>query len=185
MSTSSSLPTGNYDHGVIGNGRSAALIEPDGTIVFACLPDFDSGTVFASILDKGKGGSFGIEMVDGKAVSQEYERHTNILVTRFEGESGAFNVIDFMPRYTWDGKAGSEGDASSDLVRVLEPVSGNPQIRVRYDPQLGYAKFETTHTVDENRIKSQATVPGKMDQRCMSRFTFTPIWTPKKCRLAQ
>ena len=157
MSTPSPPSTGNYDHGVIGNGRSAALIEPDGTIVFACLPDFDSGTVFASILDPEKGGSFGIEMVDGEAVSQEYERHTNILVTRFEGAGGTFNLIDFMPRYTWDGKAGSEGDASSDLVRVLEPTSGNPQIRVHYNPKLGYAKFETTHTDDEHRIKSQST----------------------------
>ena len=57
----------DYFHGVIGNGRSAALIEPDGTIVFACLPDFDSGTVFAQLLDTDRGGAFGIEMVDGQA----------------------------------------------------------------------------------------------------------------------
>ena len=155
MTTSPSSSTGNYHHGVIGNGRSAAVIEPDGTIVFACLPDFDSATVFAAILDSDKGGRFGIEMVDGKAVSQEYERNTNILVTNFEGENGAFRVIDFMPRYTWDGKAGTEGDASSDMVRVLEPLRGTPEIRVNYDPKPGYARFETVHMLDGDCIKSQ------------------------------
>ncbi|MGK0186911.1 MAG: GH15 family glucan-1,4-alpha-glucosidase [Verrucomicrobiales bacterium] len=155
MSNSLITEAENYNHGVIGNGRSAALIEPDGSIVFACLPDFDSGTVFAAMLDSEKGGSFGIEMIDGKAVSQEYERHTNILITRFEGKSGAFRVIDFMPRYTWDGKAGSEGDASSDIVRVLEPLKGTPEIRVHYDPKLEYARFPTENNIEPGRIKSQ------------------------------
>lgn len=154
MSNSIPSQSENYEHGVIGNGRSAALIEPDGTIVFACLPDFDSGTMFASILDSKRGGSFGIEMVDGKAVSQKYERHTNILVTRFEGKSGVFQLIDFMPRYTWDGKAGTEGDASSDMVRVLEPIEGSPEIRVHYDPKLEYARFPTENNIEPGRIKS-------------------------------
>lgn len=153
-----SLPSdlsGNYYHGVIGNGRSAALIEPDASIVFACLPDFDSGTVFAALLDGKKGGRFAIEMVDGRPVAQSYERHTSILITEFEGESGAFRVIDFMPRYTWDGKAGTEGDASSDIVRVLEPLRGTPEIIVDYDPKLEYARFDTRHAIDGSRIKSQ------------------------------
>ena len=48
----------DYHLGMIGNGRTCALVDALGSIVFCCLPDFDSGTVFASLLDEKKGGSF-------------------------------------------------------------------------------------------------------------------------------
>lgn len=32
-------------------------------------------------------------------ISQRYLEHTNILSTLFEATEGAFEVIDFMPRY--------------------------------------------------------------------------------------
>ena len=144
----------DYLHGVIGNGRSAALIEPDGTIAFACLPDFDSGTVFAKLLDEDRGGCFGIQMAGGRAVGQSYERHTTVLVTTFDGPSGSFRVIDFMPRYTWDGRSSAERDAPPDIVRVVEPLRGVPEIRVRYDPRLEYGRFPTSHDIEGARIKS-------------------------------
>jgi GH15 family glucan-1,4-alpha-glucosidase len=48
-------------HGVIGNMRSAALVSTEGEIDFYCLPNFDSPSVFAALLDPKKGGSFRIE----------------------------------------------------------------------------------------------------------------------------
>jgi len=152
----------NYHHGVIGNGRSAALIEEDGSIVFACLPDFDSGTAFAALLDPERGGSFGIECVGGRAVSQAYEPRTNILVTEFESPTGAFRVIDFMPRYTVDGRAGSVGDVAPDIVRVLERTSGAPSVRVHYDPRLEYGRFATEHRARPGSVKS--TTRGALPQ---------------------
>ncbi|MGK0186421.1 MAG: GH15 family glucan-1,4-alpha-glucosidase [Verrucomicrobiales bacterium] len=144
------IPSENYLHGVIGNGRTCALIDPDSTIAFACLPDFDSGTVFASLLDPERGGHMRIDMVNGRATSQHYQRNTNILITEFEANDGtsAFRVIDFMPRYTWDGKAGSSGDAAPDIVRVLEPLRGAPEICVRYNPRLEYGIFPTVTCVN-------------------------------------
>ncbi|GHC59101.1 glycoside hydrolase family 15 protein [Roseibacillus persicicus] len=133
----------DYHMALIGNGRTCALVDALGSVVFACLPDFDSGTVFASLLDEEKGGRFGIEMVDGQVVSQAYERNTNIFVTRFEGESGAFEVIDFMPRYTWDGRAGTRSDVGSDIVRVIRLSSGRPKVKVNFDPRLEYAQNAT------------------------------------------
>jgi GH15 family glucan-1,4-alpha-glucosidase len=144
----------NYDYGVIGNGRTCALVDTCGTIVFACLPDFDSGTVFASLLDEGRGGSFGVEAVGGRAAGQAYEPKTNLLVTRFEAPGGEFEVVDFMPRYTFDGKAGSSRDAAPDIVRCLRPVSGAPRLRVHYDPKLDYARFPTETRVTHGHLKS-------------------------------
>ena len=133
----------DYHMALIGNGRTCALVDALGSIVFACLPDFDSGTVFASLLDEEKGGRFGIAMSDGEVVSQGYEHNTNIFVTRYEGDSGVFEVIDFMPRYTGEGAVGTRGDLASDIVRVMRLVSGKPKVKINFDPQLEYAQDVT------------------------------------------
>jgi GH15 family glucan-1,4-alpha-glucosidase len=48
------------DHGMIGDLQTVALIATDGTIDWFCCPRFDSPSVFASLLDAGRGGYFGI-----------------------------------------------------------------------------------------------------------------------------
>ena len=49
----------NLNYGVIGNCRTAALISQNGNIEWLCFPDFDSPSIFASMLDREKGGAFG------------------------------------------------------------------------------------------------------------------------------
>ncbi|SHJ38366.1 Glucoamylase (glucan-1,4-alpha-glucosidase), GH15 family [Rubritalea squalenifaciens DSM 18772] len=145
----------DYHHGIIGNGRTCAIIDADSSIVFSCMPDFDSGTIFAKMLDEKKGGHFTIRMQSGKIVSQEYEKNTGILKTVFKGKSGSFELIDFMPRYSWDGRSGTKKEVSADIVRVLKPLSGNPEIIVDYNPQLEYARFNTkSFKFGRNRIKT-------------------------------
>jgi len=48
----------NLNFGIIGNCKSAALINENGSIDWCCLPEFDSPSVFAKILDDNKGGGF-------------------------------------------------------------------------------------------------------------------------------
>jgi len=134
----------DYHLAMIGNGRTCAIIDALGSIVFCCLPAFDSGTVFASLLDEEKGGRFSIEMTDGKVFHQAYEKNTNVLVTTFEGQDGSFEVIDFMPRYTSDGRVGAADDIGPDIVRKIRVLRGHPRIRIGYDPRLEYACSTTT-----------------------------------------
>ncbi len=144
----------DYHIGIIGNGRTCALIDAHSRIIFCCLPAFDSGTVFASLLDEEIGGSFSVEMVDGEVTGQTYQKDTNILVTSFEGQDGAFNLIDFMPRYTSDGRVGATDDVGPDIVRKIEWLRGKPRLKVHFDPKLEYARGSTNIVCEGSRIKA-------------------------------
>jgi GH15 family glucan-1,4-alpha-glucosidase len=148
---------GNLDYGVIGNCRSAALVSAAGSIDWCCLPDFTSASVFATLLDAEKGGRFAIELPGepGEAqIDQRYLERTNILATRFQRPEGAFEVVDFMPRYRTDD---GHYHCPPDIVRLVRRLGGRPRFRLRYEPRLGYARFETRTVVDEGCLKSFTT----------------------------
>ncbi len=143
----------NLNYGVIGNCRSAALVSEKGSIDWCCLPDFDSPSVFAKILDEKKGGSFSIEVDDSYVITQEYLRRTNILCTTFRSDQGHFEMIDFMPRYKI-----SDNDyfTPAEIYRYIRYISGNPQFRIHYQPGLNYARDEVQHVIEEDRIRTHS-----------------------------
>jgi len=72
------------EHGIIGNMRSAALVNVFGAIDFFCFPEFDSPSVFASLLDSERAGSFSIRPAgEPRKGRQIYLPETNVLTTRF------------------------------------------------------------------------------------------------------
>ena len=76
-------PIENY--GLIGNMRTTALVGMNGSIDWLCFPHFDSPSVFAAILDDGKGGRFAIAPVPNHVKSKQYYwPDTNVIVTRFQ-----------------------------------------------------------------------------------------------------
>lgn len=137
-------------YGVIGNCKSAALIDRRGTVVWCCLPDFDSASVFASLLDEARGGHFGIEVGAEYTVTQAYVPNTNVLRTVFESPGGGFELIDLMPRH----KENGHYYAPPELLRYLRRTHGAPVFTVRYRPRLGYARHETLSRSHEGYIKS-------------------------------
>jgi GH15 family glucan-1,4-alpha-glucosidase len=60
------------DYGIIGDLHSVALVGTDGSIDWCCLPNFDSPSVFGSILDDKKGGFFKISGVGDQIDKQLY-----------------------------------------------------------------------------------------------------------------
>lgn len=90
---------GNLNYGVIGNCCTAALISEKGSIEWLCFPNFDSPSIFAALLDREKGGTFGFEVSEDYHTIQSYVPHTNILSTTFVSEQDEFAVVDFMPCY--------------------------------------------------------------------------------------
>ena len=59
------------DYGVIGNMRTVALVGMNGSIDWFCCPDFDSPSVFASILDDEKGGLFRIAPISPQTTRKQ------------------------------------------------------------------------------------------------------------------
>ena len=131
------LPIENY--GVIGNMRSIALVGMNGSIDFLCYPDFDSPTVFASLLDPQKGGRFAIQpQLTNMRVRQLYLPETNILVTRFLALEGMAELIDTMP---------IEDDAGqpNEIVRLVSVIRGNVRFQMCCEPRFNYGT--ATHRV--------------------------------------
>ena len=144
----------NLDYGVIGNCKSAALISRSGSIDWCCLPDFDSSSVFAKILDSEKGGFFSIEPVEKYNIQQRYLEKTNILITEYSCGEDAFQVFDFMPRYRTE--AGSY-HCPPDIIRFVRHLRGEPKIRVHYQPRPAYAQYESRIEVTDKYIKAMTT----------------------------
>lgn len=141
----------NLDYGLVGNCSTAALISKEGTIEWLCLPHFDSPSMFASILDPKIGGSFELTPQNLINIDQKYIPNTNILITNFVTETAVFDLIDFMPRYTYD-----EGGyhCPPDLIRFIRIRSGSPVIRFKYNPAMNYGASKTTTRINDSYAKS-------------------------------
>jgi len=147
------MPMNNLDYGIIGNCQSAALISKTGSLEWCCLPNFDSASAFAKILDEKKGGSFDIIVSDDYEISQKYIQSTNILVTKWDNGTDAFEFIDFMPRYKEE--SNDSYYTQPEVIRYVNHLSGSPKFKVNYNPKLNYAKGETISEIKDDYIRSQ------------------------------
>ena len=134
--------------GLIGNCQSAALVSAAGSIVWACLPRFDSEPVLSALLDPKEGGHFTIAPASGRVGSQRYIENTNVLETRFEAEDGAFRILDFFPRFMLFERS----FRPTKILRVVEPLEGTPRISVRCEPRLGWSKAVPRRESGSNHV---------------------------------
>ncbi|NNE18816.1 MAG: glycoside hydrolase family 15 protein [Myxococcales bacterium] len=132
------------DHGLIGDGFSAALVRADGAIDWLCLPRFDSPSVFAALLDENNGGSTSVSPVDYPFESlQRYDPGTNVLETLFQIEGrGTLRLTDYMP-WTDDPRS-----AMHEVHRRVQCVEGEAVVRVIFDPRFDYGRVSTTFEID-------------------------------------
>lgn len=170
----------NLNYGVIGNCRTAALISERGSIEWLCFPDFDSPSVFAALLDRTKGGSFGFDVPDGYAVRQSYVPHTNILSTRFASDEGEFEVLDYMPCYRSFEK---EHYLPAELYRYIHFVKGRPRFRIRYDPAPNYAQGEVRIRRTAGFIESYSSADNKDRQYLYSSIPLQAVAGREEIRL--
>jgi len=129
------------DHGLIGDLRTVALVDTSATIGWFCCPRFDSPSVFGSLLDAERGGSFRlVPDCEVTTTRQLYLPDTNVLITRFLTEAGVGEVQDFMP------VARDGGEHRSCLVRRVVVVRGSMTFRLEVTPRFGYGR--TAHVAE-------------------------------------
>ncbi|MFF5184324.1 glycoside hydrolase family 15 protein [Streptomyces sp. NPDC000345] len=133
------------EHGLIGDLRSVALVGTDGTIDWYCCPAFDSPSVFGSILDAERGGSFQLAASVPARTKQFYFPDTNVLITRFFTEDGVGEVQDFMP--VTGGAAEAERHR---LIRRVVCVRGSVPFRTRVAPRFDYGARPHTLRRDDD-----------------------------------
>jgi GH15 family glucan-1,4-alpha-glucosidase len=135
------------DLGLIGNCQFSALVSRTGSIVWSCLPRFDSEPVFARLLDP-DGGELVVGAAGGEPGAQAYIANTNVLQTTFQTKEGRFRVVDFAPRYQVAGRY----ERPTRIVRILEPLEGAPRVEVRCAPRLGWSKRVPGRSAASGRV---------------------------------
>jgi len=144
----------SLDLALIGNSSVAALIDPAGTIVWSCLPRFDSDAVFCALLRGERKpddcGFFEVELADLARSEQAYISHTPILKTRLYDRHGSgIEITDLAPRFQQFGRL----FCPAMLMRQVRPISGSPRVRMRIRPACEYGARRPSITWGSNHLR--------------------------------
>ncbi|KAG8928499.1 hypothetical protein FRC01_005860, partial [Tulasnella sp. 417] len=158
------------DHALIGNLHTAAMISVDGSVESYCVPDFDSPSIFARILDKNKGGHFSIMPQIKCTTKQGYLPSSNVLATKFLSNEGVVSVTDFLPRKkAHAGLRKGSHPLQNWLVRRVEVIRGSVPIRMECAPAFNYARDEhTMEIVNDDSISPLGNPQNKVVFRSKS-----------------
>ncbi len=99
--------------GVVGDRRTAAVIDSAGTVQWFCLPAYDGIPIFGRLLDREGGGYWRLGPANGIAGSQAYVEASNVLVTHWRSSEGELELTDAMP---WPGDTRPAADAGRRVL---------------------------------------------------------------------
>ena len=143
------------DHGldlaVIGNGRTAALVDPSSRIVWWCYPRFDGDPIFCRLVSGHEEKGFSDVVLDDMTeFSSEYVRNTAIVTTVLtDSHGGKVRITDFVPRF----RQYERVFRPPQLYRIIEPIAGLPRITVRMRPTCEYGKPLPQRALGSNHIR--------------------------------
>ncbi len=154
------------DYAFLSDCHTGALVAPDGSVDWLCVPSFDSPSIFGSLLDRQAGffrfAPFGVNHPSARA----YEPGTNVLATTWKTPSGWVVVRDALvlgPRDVEDTvtphtRPPADDDADHMLVRTVECIEGRVEVELVCEPVFDYGRTEATWSlVDGERHAADAT----------------------------
>ena len=120
------------DYAVIGDFHTAALVARDGSIDWLCLPRFDSGACFTSLLGQPDNGHWIITpATEVRSVRRAYRPGTLVLETEFDTDQGVVTLVDCMPPRTQE----------PDVLRLVVGKAGRVPMRMEYVPRFDYGSI--------------------------------------------
>jgi GH15 family glucan-1,4-alpha-glucosidase len=138
------------DLAIVGNGRTAALVDPLSRIVWWCYPRFDGDPIFSRLLAGDEEKGFCDVVLEGMVeFSSDYVRNTAIVSTVLTNDEGAsIRISDFAPRFR-------EYDRifrPPQLMRIIEPITGMPRITIRVRPTSSYGAPMARKSIGSNHV---------------------------------
>lgn len=114
------VPIGSY--GVLGDGRTVALVASDGRVDWWPVPQIDSPPIFAAILDPERGGHFTFAPSRPFRLVRRYVPETNVLETVYTVAGGQVKVLDAL-------NSGAAGRLPwTELARRAECLDGEVEM---------------------------------------------------------
>jgi GH15 family glucan-1,4-alpha-glucosidase len=138
------------DLAVIGNGHTAALLEPTSRLVWWCFPRLDGDPVFSRLLAGNEEKGFcDIVLDDMVDYASDYERNTAVVSTTLtNSQNASVRITDFAPRFQNYGRI----FRPPQLIRTIEPVAGLPRISIRVRPTTNYGRPIEDRSLGSNHI---------------------------------
>ncbi|WP_405922381.1 glycoside hydrolase family 15 protein [Streptomyces sp. NBC_00122] len=128
------------DYAFLSDCHSVALVSRDASVEWACFHRFDGRSVFARILDRGRGGYFRIAPVAQFTTTRRYLPDTNVLETRFDTGAGVVTVTDCLvvrDDLTRPGRV-ERRPPEGLLLRVVRGESGTVDVELQFAPRFEY-----------------------------------------------
>jgi GH15 family glucan-1,4-alpha-glucosidase len=127
------------DYLLIGDTRTGALVAPDGSIDWCCLPRFDAEPVFGRIVGGTRGGAFAIRPRGAaRIIHRGYRRRSPLIETKWAVGGGTVTLIDGMV-------ADTRGRFLPENVLVRTVIAGGAPIEVEIELEFvrrkGFAPF--------------------------------------------
>jgi GH15 family glucan-1,4-alpha-glucosidase len=158
------------DYAFLSDCHTGALLAPDGSIDWLCVPRFDAPSAFGSLLDREAGlfrlGPFGVTVPSDR----HYVPGTNVLVTTWKTPGGWLEVRDALTmgptthedRITPHTRPPTDEDADHMLVRTVKCLEGEVEVELICEPAFDYGRAPAEWTLlDGGRHTADATGAGQ------------------------
>jgi hypothetical protein len=148
------------DYGLLGDTRTAALVAPDGSVDWLCVPRFDGDPVFGRLVGREAAGHFRLGPTGHVlGTSRRYRAECATLETTWETPTGRLTLTEAMVA-----EVSGQLLPSTMLVRRLTAEGGPVEAVLDFDPRLG----EVTGSPGSTTAASGSCAAGRTS-RCRSR----------------